>query len=110
MVSAVLDLEQELWAWRADTLQSDEMDRGRASLRAMIRDLGRLSELGARDPAELIGPFVDELLLLRDLARREQRFTEADSVREHLELLGVAVHDTTEGSRWEIRRSGSGGN
>ena len=110
MVSAVLDLEQELWAWRADTLQSDEMDRGRASLRAMIRDLGRLSEVGARDPAELIGPFVDELLLLRDWARREQRFTEADSVREHLELLGVAVHDTTEGSRWEIRRSGSGGN
>ena len=33
MVSAVLGLEQELWAWRADTLQSDEMDRGRVSLR-----------------------------------------------------------------------------
>jgi cyanophycinase-like exopeptidase len=110
MVSAVLGLEQELWAWRADTLQSDEMDRGRVSLRAMIRDLGRLSEVGARDPAELIGPFVDELLILRDSARREQRFTEADSVREHLELLGVAVHDTAEGSKWEMRRSGSARN
>jgi cyanophycinase-like exopeptidase len=106
MISAVLDLEQELWAWRADTLQSDEMDRGRASLREMIRELGRLSEIGARDPAELIGPFVDELLLLRDSARRERRFTEADSVREHLELLGVAVQDTSEGSKWEMRHSG----
>ena len=76
----------------------------------MIRDLGRLSEVGARDPAELIGPFVDELLILRDSARREQRFTEADSVREHLELLGVEVHDTAEGSKWEMRRSGSARN
>jgi hypothetical protein len=110
MVAAVLALEEEMWAWRADTLQSDEMDRGRASLRAMIRDLGRLSEIGTRDPAELLGPFVDLLLTLRDAARRERHFAEADSVRDRLELLGVAVHDTPEGSTWEIRRDSNTGN
>ncbi|HUC36299.1 MAG TPA: hypothetical protein VMR97_04165 [Acidimicrobiales bacterium] len=104
MVAAVLALEEELWAWRADTFQSDEMDRARASLRAMVSDLGRIAEVGARDPAELIGPYVDVALDLRNNARREERFAEADSVRERLELLGVDVHDTPDGSTWELRR------
>ncbi len=109
MVAAVLALEEEMWAWRADTLQSDEMDRGRASFRAMIRDLGLLSEIGTRDPAELIGPYVDVVLAVRDSARREGRFAEADSVRDRLELLGVDVHDTAGGSTWEMRRDSKSG-
>jgi len=104
MVGAVLALEEEMWAWRADTLQSDEMDRGRASLRSMIKDLGQLSAIGARDPAELIAPYVDMALALRDSARLERRFAEADSVRERLELLGVAIQDTAEGTTWELTR------
>jgi hypothetical protein len=109
MVASVLALEEEMWAWRADTLQSDEMDRGRASLRSMIRDLGLLSEIGARDPAELIGPYIDVVLAIRDSARRELRFAEADSVRDRLELLGVVVHDTPDGSTWEMRRDNKAG-
>jgi hypothetical protein len=105
MVSSVLALEEEMWAWRADTLQSDEMDRGRASLRSMIGELGDLSLKGTRDPAELIGPYVNLALSIRDNARREERFEDADSVRERLEMLGVAVHDTPEGSTWELRDS-----
>ena len=50
MVAAVLALDDELWSWTADTLQSDEMDRGRASLRAMVADLGRVAELGDARP------------------------------------------------------------
>lgn len=103
MVAAVLALEEEMWAWRADTLQSDEMDRGRASLRAMIGELGQLSEIGTRDPAELIGPYVEIALELRDSARGERRFAEADSVRDRLASLGVEIHDTPDGSTWEIR-------
>jgi hypothetical protein len=105
MVSSVLALEEEMWAWRADTLQSDEMDRGRASLRSMIGELGDLSLKGTRDPAELVGPYVNLALSIRDNARREERFEDADSVRERLELLGVAVHDTPDGSTWELRDS-----
>lgn len=103
MVAAVLALEEELWAWRADTLQSDEMDRGRASLRAMIGELGQLAESGTRDPAELIGPYVEVAVQLRNAARREQRFDEADAMRDRLESLGIEVRDTPEGSTWEIR-------
>ncbi|HZU78295.1 MAG TPA: hypothetical protein VE991_00140, partial [Acidimicrobiales bacterium] len=100
MAEATLELEAELWAWRADTLQSDEADRGRAALRAMVAELGALAQTGARDPAEVYGPFVEVLLEQRDTARRERRFDEADRLRDRLADLGVEVRDGPEGSSW----------
>jgi len=102
MVGAVLALDDELWSWTADTLQSDEMDRGRASLRAMVAELGRVAELGTRDPATVVGPFVDLAITVRDAARRDRRFADADAVRDRLLALGVEVHDAPEGSTWEL--------
>lgn len=107
MIQAILALEQELWDWRADTLQSDEMDRGRASLRSMIAEIGRFSEVGTRDPAEIIAPYVDVAIALRNSARTERRFAEADEVRERLSMLGVEIHDSPEGSTWELQRARS---
>jgi cyanophycinase-like exopeptidase len=102
MVDSVLGLEEEMWAWRADTLQSDEMDRGRAALRAMINDLGQVALAGTRDPAEVVGPYVELALTLREAARGEKRFAEADAVRDRLVALGVEIHDTPEGSTWGL--------
>ena len=84
MVAAALDLNDELWAWVADPNQSDELDRGRAALRAMIVEFGSLAGESMRDPAELFGPFVDLLVETRTLAREERRFAEADAVRDQL--------------------------
>jgi hypothetical protein len=109
MVGAVLALDDELWAWSADTLQSDALDRGRASLRAMVAELGELATLGARDPGLVVGPFVDLALSLRDSARRERRFSDADAVRDGLVTLGVEINDTPDGSTWQLpneRREG----
>ena len=102
MVAAVLALDDELWAWSADTLQSDALDRGRASLRTMVAELGELASLGARDPAGVVGPFVELALALRDSARRERRFEDADAVRDRLLALGVEVNDAAEGSTWRL--------
>jgi hypothetical protein len=102
MVGAVLALDDELWAWSADTLQSDALDRGRAGLRTMVAELGELASLGARDPAGVVGPFVELALVLRDAARRERRFEDADAVRDRLLALGVEVNDAAEGSTWRL--------
>jgi cysteinyl-tRNA synthetase len=102
MAQAVLALDDELWAWSADTLQSDALDRGRASLRAMVAELAELAALGVRDPAVTLGPFVELALGLRDSARRDRRFAEADDVRDRLVALGVEVNDTAQGSSWRI--------
>jgi hypothetical protein len=110
MVRTALALEEELWQWRADTLQSDEADRGRAALRAMVGEIGSLAERGARDPAEAIGPFVELALGMRETARRQGRFDDADVVRGRLSALGVEVRDTPEGPRWLLApSSGAGG-
>ena len=102
MVGAVLALDDELWSWSADTLQSAALARGRASLRAMVGELGELAALGARDPATVVGPFVEVALALREAARRERRFADADLVRDRLAALGVEVRDTPDGSAWSV--------
>lgn len=101
-VRAALELEEELTSWSRDTLQSDELDRGRAALRAMVVRLGALAETGARDPADVLGPFVDALLAQRESARSSRRWADADAVRDALVALGVEVRDTPEGTTWQL--------
>lgn len=103
MVDAVLALEEELWAWRADPTQSDEQDRARAVLRAMVAQLGEVAEVGTRDPAAVVGPFVELALGLRATARTDRRFADADTVRDRLLALGVEVRDTPDGTDWAYR-------
>jgi hypothetical protein len=103
-VGAILDLDRELTAWAADTLQSDEMDQARRALRAMIVRLGEVAEVGARDPAEVLGPFVDAMLEARHLARDQRRWDDADALRDRLVALGVEVHDTPSETTWNLRQ------
>ncbi|HEX3425357.1 MAG TPA: hypothetical protein VHT30_04440 [Acidimicrobiales bacterium] len=100
-VRAVLDLDDALVAWSADTLQSDEPARGRAALRRMIVRLGELARAGARPLREVIGPYVEHLLAVRESARRDRRFADADAIRDRLVALGVEVRDTATGTDWE---------
>jgi cyanophycinase-like exopeptidase len=101
-VRAILELDDELQAWSRDTLQSDEMDRGRAALRSMVVRLGELAEVGARDPREVIGPFVEALLGMRSDARAERRWHDADVARDRLAQLGVEVRDSPNGTEWVV--------
>jgi hypothetical protein len=100
-VRAILELDDALAAWGADTLQSDEHDRGRGALRRMVVRLGAVARIGARDPRQVVGPYVERLLALRDAARQGRRFAEADDIRDQLVALGVSIHDTAAGTEWD---------
>ena len=97
-VKAMLELDDLLVAWSRDSLQSDEMDRGRAALRAMIVKLGRK----AISPRGLLAPFVTLLLDLRSGARSDQRWGDSDAIRDRLIELGVEVRDTPSGPEWDL--------
>lgn len=99
---AILDLEASLHAWGADTLQSDELDQGRAALRSMIVRLAAVAEVGAEDPKARLAPFVDALLDQRRSAREGKRYADADAVRDTLVALGVEVRDTPTGTEWDL--------
>jgi cysteinyl-tRNA synthetase len=82
-----------------------------AQTRAMLRILG----LDPLDPAWRAGypddrlrSVVDALVALvlrqRETARARGDYASADSIRDTLEDTGVAVDDTPEGPRWELKR------
>ena len=102
-VAAVLELEETLLDWSADTLTSEEGDHARGTLRAMVVRLGALAEAGARDPRTVLEPFVAELLDVRSQARRARDWTTADRIRDRLEAAGVEVRDTPDGVAWDLR-------
>jgi hypothetical protein len=107
-VAAVLGVEQLLVDWAADPLQSDEPDRARALLREMVVRLGDLARVGAGDPRDAIGPFVDAVLSARDAARSARDWDTADSLRDRLLAAGVEIHDSPDGTTWELRAPTAG--
>jgi cyanophycinase-like exopeptidase len=102
VAAAILAMETALHEWSRDTLQSDDPDRAREALRELVVRLAELARAGAVDPRERVAPFVDAMLSLRDRARADGRFADADALREALLGTGVAVHDTPQGSTWEL--------
>jgi hypothetical protein len=100
-VAAVLDLEQALRDWSADTQQGDD-DYARRVLRAMVVGLGGAAATGVRDPREVVGPFVDALLKVRADARAAKDFATSDLVRDTLAGAGVEVRDTPDGATWHL--------
>ncbi len=102
-VTAVLELEQAIVDWSADTLQSDEADRARAALRRMIVRLGELAAVGARDPRDVAAPYVDAVLAARVAARDARQFDLADRLRDGLFEAGVEVRDSPSGTEWVLR-------
>lgn len=101
-VRAMLELDDTVHAWAADTLDSDAADRARGALRRMMARLGDLAKAGARDPRELVGPFVEALLTERAAARAERRWADADRARDALVGAGIEVRDSPDGTIWEL--------
>jgi cyanophycinase-like exopeptidase len=101
-VAAILGLEQVLVDWPGDALASDDGDHARGMLRGMVVRLGRLAEAGARDPRDVLGPFVDALLEVRARARGARDFAASDRIRDRLAAAGIEVRDTPDGVEWEL--------
>jgi hypothetical protein len=102
-VRAILALEETIQAWAGDTDQSDALANARAALRNSIVCLGEMASAGSRDPRELIGPFVDALLAERRRARDAHDWAAADAIRDRLLAAGIDLHDTRDGTTWELR-------
>jgi cysteinyl-tRNA synthetase len=98
----VLELDAAIIQWSRDTLQGDEMDRARASLRSMIVRLGAAAKGGVRDPRELLGPVVEAALAARVTAREDKAYAVSDAIRDNLAAAGIEVRDTPSGADWLI--------
>ena len=101
-VRAVLDLEQAMKDWSADTLQSDVADRARGALRSMISQLGDVAMNGIQDPRDVVGPYIEAMLEVRAVVRAEKRYDLSDVIRDAFAQLGVEVRDTPNGVEWSL--------
>jgi cyanophycinase-like exopeptidase len=101
-VRAILTLEETIQAWAGDTDQSDALATARSALRGAIVCLGEMAGQDTRDPRELIAPFVDALLAERLRAREAHDWAAADAIRDRLLEAGIELHDTPEGTTWEL--------
>jgi cysteinyl-tRNA synthetase len=101
--SAVLELEQAITDWTADTLQSDDGDHARRTLRGLVLELAAAARDGLADPATRIAPLVDALLERRAAARSARDFATADALRDRLAAAGVEVRDGPSGAVWSLR-------
>jgi cysteinyl-tRNA synthetase len=100
-VTAILDLDNVIADWSADT-DIEEGEHSRAILRGMVVRLGQLAEAGARDPREVLGPYVGMLVDLRARAREGRDWATSDWIRDRLGSAGVEVRDTTDGATWHL--------
>jgi cyanophycinase-like exopeptidase len=101
-VEALLAIDTQMHDWASDTLDSDEQDRARAVLRRQVVRLGAMAHEGASDPRARIAPVVDRLLTLRHDLRADGQYAVADRVRDALVDAGIAVHDTPDGTSWDL--------
>jgi len=100
-VTAILELEQVMVDWSADT-DVEEGEHARAIMRGMVVRLGQLAEAGARDPREVLAPYVDALIELRARARADRDWATSDWIRDRLGSAGVEVRDTPDGATWHL--------
>jgi cyanophycinase-like exopeptidase len=102
--AAVLELEQAIADWTADTLQSDDGNHARRTLRGMVLELADAARDGLADPAARLAPLVDALIERRTAARDARDFATADTLRDRLTAAGVEVRDSPLGVEWSLRR------
>jgi hypothetical protein len=74
----------------------------RMRLRRMLTELAERSRSGLGDPRFRVAGYVDLLLGLRERARSDHRWDEADAIRDGLATLGVEVRDTPDGTEWDL--------
>ena len=100
-VAALLAIDTQIHDWSADTFDSDEADRARATVRRLVVRLGELARDGSIDPRVHLAPVVDRVLEMRRQMREEGHYDIADRLRGVLTDAGIEVRDSRDGSSWE---------
>ena len=98
--SVILALDQAIAEWSSDTRESDEPDRARAVLHALIHRLGEAAAVPRPDGRATLAPLVERLVALRADLRASGAFGAADRLRDALAGAGIDLRDTPTGTTW----------
>jgi len=101
-INAILELDSAIWKAQKDLEDEERISEAREILRDSLVLLG--AELGAspRQIRKYLSPLVEQMLQLRSRFRNEQKWSEADRIREVLQQSNIHVEDTNDGVQWHI--------
>jgi cyanophycinase-like exopeptidase len=105
MVAAILNLEEAISDWAADTEEDQGTTQSRAVLRGLIARLGEVTAAAlAGNPARRLAVAAESLLRVRADLRAQGLYPAADAIRDALTAADVQVRDTPGGTRWQAQR------
>jgi len=100
--NALLELDSAIWKAQKDLEDEEHISQAREILRDSIVLIG--AELGTspRHMQKYLSPLVEQMLQLRARFRNEQKWSEADRIREILQQCNIQTDDTKDGFQWHI--------
>lgn len=101
-INALLELDSTIWQAQKDLEDGERISEAREILRDSIVLFG--AELGTspRHLRKHLSPLVEQMLHLRERLRHQQKWSEADHIREILQQSNIQVEDTKDGFRWHF--------
>jgi hypothetical protein len=100
MAAAILELDRITWKAARDPDTEGAVSHAREMLREWVVTLGAALSSGPSERS--LQPVMEELLRWREDLRREERWREADALRDCLQRAQVVVEDGSDGTRWHL--------
>ncbi len=100
MAAAILELDRLIWNAARDPDTEAAVSHARELLREWVVTIGAALSSGPSERS--LRPIMEELLRWRDDLRREERWREADALRDCLQRAQVVVEDSADGTRWHL--------
>ena len=100
--NALLDLDKFIWKAQEEKENPEFISQARDLLREFIVLLGMRLASAPGSRRDCLAPLVEELLALRAMFRENNKWHEADAVRDCLRRVNIEVDDTAEGYRWHL--------
>lgn len=100
--NALLALDSTIWKAQNDLEDAENISQAREILRDSIVLLGAELDASPHHLREYLVPLVEQMLQLREQFRKEQKWSEADGIRDILLQANIRVEDTEDGFRWQI--------
>jgi cyanophycinase-like exopeptidase len=100
--NALLELDTAIWKAQKDLEDEEYISEAREILRDSIVLLGAKLGTSPHQLREYLAPLVERMLQLRKQFREEQKWPEADLIRNILQHANILVEDTKDGVQWHI--------
>jgi peptidase E len=102
VISVLLELDSSIWRAHGNKESEEFISQARELLRDLVVDLGSTLSSSPLSKEDCLTPVIQNFLDLRESFRRQNKWDEADAVRNTLQRCGIVVEDTSEGARWRI--------